>query len=43
MIGDVMPSTISLYACAVWFGVAFFLSTGWAIWQWIVGRLLRKV
>ncbi len=36
-----MPATISLYLCAVWFGVGFFAGVGWTLGSWLVGRLLR--
>jgi hypothetical protein len=38
-----MPVTISLYSIGVWFCVGFFTGCGWALGQWIVGRVLSRV
>jgi hypothetical protein len=36
-----MPTTVSLYAIAVWFCVGFFTGVGWAAGAWLVSKVFK--
>jgi hypothetical protein len=38
-----MPTTVSLYLIGVWFCVGFFTGAGWAIANWLIGRVLSRI
>ncbi len=36
-----MPEHVTVYDCAVWLAVGFFVGLGWAVAQVVVARLFR--